>query len=304
MSLLDAVIEGATDEAVSTGNLLRKLHALTYRLQAEELKTWVGRELNGYPGASSLPKYRGPLMVPVRAVWSGPFGASLTNYLSEAGVPKKYVPLFFRAHLAQPIAELESLSQGDDTEASLYWKPEWVGIYNRLVDERKVPLYEDMAVFSARQILPRTTLVGIIERIRNRALEFALELQGEHPDAGEVGGPTVNDEGVARTVTHFTTNIYGDGNQVAQGENIRQRTQVQKGDLSGLLKAAEGVGLDSAANAELARVVLTGEEERPGKIASFLRRVREGAFVIGTGITADVAADQLSHLVAGYLGNS
>lgn len=69
-----------------------------------------------------------------------------------------------------------------------------------------------------------------------------------------------------------------------------------------LLAAARETGLDASGTAELARVVLTDESDRPSKVQAFLARVREGAFLIGTGITAEVAATALSELIATYLG--
>jgi hypothetical protein len=157
-------------------------------------------------------------------------------------------------------------------------------------------------LLSADRIIHPWVIERVLGAIRTIALEFALELRSVSPEIGSTNGSTVERQ-VAQIVNNFfQSHVSGDGNQVAQGENIRQRSKVTKGDLFSLLRAAGEAGVTTDGKEQLARVVLAGEVERPGKIATFLARVREGTFLIGTGIAADVAATELSELIATYLG--
>ncbi|GAA1745327.1 hypothetical protein [Microbacterium paludicola] len=54
MSLLDEIITGATDDAVSTTNLLRKVRVVAHYLGAADLTAWVKGELNGYDSTEGL----------------------------------------------------------------------------------------------------------------------------------------------------------------------------------------------------------------------------------------------------------
>src|SRR5690606_20718546 len=98
-----------------------------------------------------------------------------------------------------------------------------VGLYNGWIDEGKVPFLEYWGVYSATKSVSPSTLQGILDIVRTKALELALDLQYEFPDAGEVGGPTIEEPAVQAAVTHITNNIYGSVTGLAQGNNVRQK---------------------------------------------------------------------------------
>lgn len=303
MGLLDDIIEGATSESVTTSNLLRRVQVVAHRLDAHEIKAWVQQELNGYNSIEALPKYRADLIVNVLGVWSGPMQTRMTQPLSSGRIPDDARDVLFRVNFTQPLAELEQLAGSEkDAEMGTPWDPLHVTRYNKWAAEGLVPYMEFMSLLSANRIVTPAMLHGVIDSVRNTALDFALVLQTANPDAGSVNGPTVSDAPVAQAVWHVTNNIYGDGAQLAHGENIRQQSKVVKGDLAGLLRAAEEAGLDAEGRDELARTVLSDEARRPSRVKTFLSKVGDGAFAIGTGMTADVAATQLSELISSYLG--
>ena len=300
--MLDDIIDGATTDAVSTSNLLRKVQVVAHRLNADDIKAWAQRELMGYENVADLPRYRAELVVNVLGVWAGPMGHRETHTLSAGTIAEDAARVLFRANLTQPIAELEDIAAATgDADPSIPWDPIHVGQYNRWGQEGKVPRFEFMGLLSANRVITRAMIRGVIDSARNTALDFALSLQSADPTAGAVGGPTVADAPVERAVMNITNNIYGDGAQVAQGENFRQRSKVVKGDLSSLLKAAEAAGLAPEGSEALARAVLSGGGERNGKVQAFLAKVREGAFLVGTGVAAEVLADRLAVLISTYL---
>lgn len=303
MTLLNDIIDGATDDGVGTANLLRKVQVVAHRLGSNELLQWVAHELNGYPDVNDLPPYR-CIEGQVQGVYSGNLYEALPQALGAGQIPERAAAALFTTRLSASIAELEELSSpGNDRELGVPWNVQEIAMYNRWAEERLVPLINGHSLRSANRAVTKGMLRGVIDAARNTALGFALDLQATAPDAGTAGGPTMAEAPVAQVVNHYYwTHINGDGNQVAQGKNIRQRSQVVKGDLGSLLKAAEEVGLDAGGSAELARAVLADSTERPSKVKSFLSRVREGAFEIGTGITAEVAATQLSELIATFQG--
>ncbi|CAN5262063.1 hypothetical protein BH09ACT3_BH09ACT3_08620 [soil metagenome] len=302
---LDDIIEGATDDAVSTSNLLRKVQVVAHRLGATEILEWASRELNGFNSVDDLPPYRADLTTNVLGTWAGPFNARLQGVLSAGSIPEQAAKVLFRVNMSQSVSELEELISASDgkREMGIPWDPEHVGMYNQWIDEGKVPYIEMMGVQSANRVITRGMMRSIIDSARNTALGFALDLQAAAPDAGTAGGPTMAEAPVAHVVNnYYETHITGDGNQVAQGKDIRQRAKVVKNDLESLLAAVRQLGLESAGTDELARVVLADDAKRPHKVQKFLAAVRAGAFAIGTGMTADVAANQISDLIAAYLG--
>lgn len=301
--MLDDIIDGATDDSVSTSNLLRKVQVVAHRLGSEELQQWVRDELNGYANVNDLPPYR-RIEGQVQGVYSGVQYQALPQALGAGLIPEEAAELLFGTRLRASVAELEELAgPGNDRELGVPWNVQQIAMYNRWAEERLVPRIVGHTLRSANRVVTKGMLRGVIDAARSTALGFALDLQATAPDAGMVGGPTMAEAPVAHVVNnYYSTHIDGHGNQVAQGENIRQRSKVVQGDLSSLLKAAGEVGLDAEGSAELARAVLAGTAERPSKVEAFLASVRAGVFQIGTGLTAEVAATQLSALIAAFQG--
>jgi len=95
---LDEIIDGATDDALSTSNLLRKVRTVAHRLGAEEILKWVDRELNGYNSVEDLPPYRADLVTNVQGMWAGPFNARLSAVLSAGSIPESAAKVLFKVN--------------------------------------------------------------------------------------------------------------------------------------------------------------------------------------------------------------
>ncbi|TFC48922.1 hypothetical protein [Cryobacterium shii] len=303
MTLLNQIIDGASDGCTATSDLLRKIQVLAHRLDSVELKNWVSHELNGYPveGVVPLPLYRGPLSSPVRGTYAGPGGARLVHVISEQGVPEGAVEVLFRASLTQPLAELERLASQDD-DAGVEWSPRAIGHWNKWEDEELVPSFPWMNLFSAVKVLPRSVVLGVIDSIRNKALELALELQAEFPSAGTEGGPTVADLEVANTVWTVTNIIYGNGNSIGHGEGFNQSVRVGAGDLPAFVAAVTELGLGIKDVEELAEIVSSvASPERVSRLRQFGERIADGAVALTGNVAANVVATQLLQAARQYL---
>lgn len=71
MNLLEEIIAGATDDNVSTSNVLRKVIVVAHYLKATDVADWVRGELNGYTTAESLPRCRHNSITRVMGTWTG-----------------------------------------------------------------------------------------------------------------------------------------------------------------------------------------------------------------------------------------
>lgn len=257
MALLDDVIEQASDGDAAA--MLRKLMIVAHRLGAESLLSWVKGELNGYSDAESLPDYRGPLNVGVQAVIVGPGGGKGTNTLSSHGIPDEFDALF-KVWFTEPLAVLEGLAKSKKG-VNFPWDPTIVGLYNGWIQNGSVPFIPYWGVYSAHKAVPQASVMGIIDVVRTKALELALDLQAEYPDAGEKGGPTVENPDVQATVTTIVNNIYGPVTGFAQGHNVTQKVRVAAGDLEGAIESARRfIGADGLA--QLAAVLNGSGGER------------------------------------------
>ncbi|WP_141385743.1 AbiTii domain-containing protein, partial [Microbacterium maritypicum] len=227
MTLLDDVIEQASDGDASA--MLRKLMIVAHRLGADSLLAWVKAELNGYDTKSSVPDYRGPFAVTVKAHITGPFGAQAPSTLTRAGTPDYFGGLF-EVSFSEPLAVMEGYATSGD--GIVYpWDPLAIGLYNGWIQDGRVPFVEGWGVFSAQRAVSPGTFQGIVDVVRTRALELALDLQADFPEAGEKHGPTVTDPAVQEAVTTITNIIYGSVTGLAQGHTVTQKVRVAAGDL-------------------------------------------------------------------------
>lgn len=300
MSLLDEIIDGASSDATSTSNLLRMVKIASHRLGAEDIRRWADRELFGYESDATLPEYRRGLWTPAHGQWVS-LSFQAKQPLASGKLPDEAKEWLWQTDLRQSLAELEQLSGGEE-DPVISWPGEAIVMYMEAAKAGLVAHYAGANLVNAHQVLTRGILRGVIDAVRNTALEFALALQSADPDAGAVGGPTVAIEPVQQAIWHVEHHIYGDGAQIAVGSGITQSSQVVKGDLASLLNAAAALGLSEDGREELARAVLTDELRRSGRIKKFLAKVGQGAFAIGSGITAEVASAQLLGLISTYLG--
>lgn len=159
------------------------------------------------------------------------------------------------------------------------------------------------SLFSARSVVTRQHLRGLLDTVRSKALEFALDLQAVDPEAGTAGGPTVDtDPTLSTTIYNVTNNIYGHGANIAAGTHIKQRAVVKAGDAAGLIAAAQAAGLElSDAEEYVAAVKADGRTDGP-RTSRFLERVRSGGITLAGNVTANIAAQQLIAAAAQFLG--
>lgn len=179
MTLLREIQLAATDSNIDIPTVLRKAKILAARLQSSEFEDWVNRELNGCSDASDLPPYRiigAPAQAHLRDAfrdWNGaPVMASL--------LPEK---LRWRAEicrLTQPIASIGAMidQQPKSGQYRIQWPQEMAVTYG-------AKGYNRFECLGAWQIISVNSLVGVVDTVRNRILEFALKIEAENPEAGE-----------------------------------------------------------------------------------------------------------------------
>ncbi len=156
-ALVPELVSMASDPSVPVSDLLRRALVAAHRLGVPELVEWVSSELNGYTG--EVPGYRqirgqleamhpdvGPMPVQVR----GKLGDSITLIDERGSIP-----------------ELEPLSKEKGT------------LHRHFSSEQEMAIMGAMNV-AIRPHLAFTTfqIRGIVERVRSRILEWALDLEG------------------------------------------------------------------------------------------------------------------------------
>jgi len=204
MTLLREIRVAATDSEVKLPDLLRKCKVLAARLRHQEFAEWVGRELNGYPDAAGLPEYR---RVHVESL--GKFVGPLNSGIDNARIPTSALPenLKHHANEARFFDSVSSLGCLADDEGTTTLCAKWSADVVAYV-AKKHPMYRDMVLIDAWQVISSATVAGILDTVRTRILDFVLALEAEDPAAGD---SVAHVRGLAQPVPHTIRKVTGRG---------------------------------------------------------------------------------------------
>lgn len=181
MSLLREIQDDAVNSNVKVSDLLRKCKILGYRLGNEDFKKWVEMELNGYSSNQELPKYR-MLEVQSKGDFIGVSGRRLINAdIPTIFFPKKHHEDMKNSLLMNPIAEIEALineSYKEGNSPREPWNSDFVVLFGKNI-------YQNYFCVQAWKEICVTQLIGIIDLIKTKILNFVLEIEVINPYAGE-----------------------------------------------------------------------------------------------------------------------
>lgn len=301
MKLVDDIIELAVDDTARLPVILRKCLVVATKLKNDRLKNWVLGELNGFDDKKALPQYR-IMQISAKGLFLGGFGSEIRNQPLPAGIlDEKHRWWATTAYHMQGIASYEQLikhpSKGD---IQVEWPADLVARYQG-------NFMQHMALNRAWQDIPLSSLIDLVDTVRNRLLQFALELQDEIGDA-ETPLEKIAPEEVEKAVT---TIIYGGNNviagSIAGGVQQAGELNVIQGDFISLTRVLETIGVQAdeigTLEAAIAEDKLDGDEKGIGARTSGW--LSEALTSVGKGsaqVAGDVAKATLNKAVMMYFG--
>jgi hypothetical protein len=303
MSLLADIIDDVTDGTRSVADALRRCRILSARLHHDDLKNWTDRELNGYRDKAEIPDYRRIATV-ARGNFDAGYGIRLTNRI----IPSALIEANLReyastSYLLQPIAAFECLLR-DGKEDSLvsHWPSNLIFLY-------RDKIIEEYTLTDAWQIIPKSSIVSMLEIVRNRLLGFALEMEIEYGDI-ELLAEDQKRQAKSDITEQFTTIILGGTNVVgSEVQTINQiaRLDISRGDVDGLLSVVRSIGLTSEAIEELVQVVegepvLDPEGNYGPRLAAWLGKTVSKAAMGTLKVSVDVGTTILTKAISKYYG--
>ena len=247
LSLLRDIQDSAINSEIEISTVLRKCKVLSARLGNLKFKRWVEQELNGYNDIDDLPNYRA-LTVQSKGHFSGPFGSGIKNGdIPLTCLPKELRESLSKSYCTQPISAYEALiksSKGDNFREK--WPPDLVALYGG-------EIYQNMQCMTAWKTIPYSSIVALIDTVRNQILNFVMEIESESPNTDEspINKPPIPQEKISHV---FNTTIYGNVGNIADGSsNINQTSilNVNKNDLKSLKSELIKLGVPSTELEEL-----------------------------------------------------
>lgn len=286
MSLLRDIQEGAIRSDSSVASLLRQCTVLAARLHYAPLREWAALESNGYPKDMSLPPYRPKVQTQVLGDFAGYGGSSLSNMgLPRANVPEDYRDWLFTAEVRQGVAEIEGLVATGEAQFQIPWPADVIA----LLQGRFI---RDMALMAASQVLPATALEGTLSGIRDRVVQFALELEELDPDAGEAGPGKAPIE-TARVTQIFNQTFHGDNTAFAAAGHTVHQNQVAQIDIQAVRETTDAFGISEQDREALLTAIERDGGQAGDNTREWVNRLRGGAIAIGAGVTTQTAAAAL-----------
>jgi len=181
MSLLREIQDAAVDATTPLAVVLRKCMLLAARLGHEPFKKWVDQELNGYPPDADLPEYRRVGDLLSIGNFAGPMGRQLLNIVLPLGpVPEHARHHYETAEFREGVARLADVATAHDGGGKLGAR--WPGDLIALVADK---YFQGYALLDAHVEIPTSTIVGVLDAVRNKVLKFALEIEQQNPAAGD-----------------------------------------------------------------------------------------------------------------------
>ena len=302
-TLLREIQSAALDSKVDICDLLRKCMMLAARLENEEFKGWVRKELNGYGLEEDLPNYR--------IIDCGSFGtfSNGVRYYPRLDIPLFNLPKEIHGDLEvqcfrEPISSLIYLMENNnDGFIHFRWPPELVALYGYRI-------YHDYNCQSAWKLVSCSSINAIVDTVRTRILEFVLEIEKEAPDAGEAL-PGTMPIAPDKVINIFNTTILGNVGNVATGssaitQNIHQ--EVHYGDLNSLKRYLSDLGLDiqSSDLQELENAIAVDVDKSSqgigDKTKEWIGKIAGKTISLAGGMSVSLATEIITKAILAYLG--
>ena len=174
LEIREDLISGSED----LSNILRKAMVLAIEIELPELRDWVRRELNGYVDGDTIPSYRS--MKPTNlGTFAGGWGRLNRNVrLPTFNLPEPVKQFAEHMEFYDGVAELQGMTEKTFNRP---WPPEMV-----ILSRDALPMEDGTVLIEANQPVPGYVVSGILGSIKNRLLDFILEL-----DASDITPETV-----------------------------------------------------------------------------------------------------------------
>jgi hypothetical protein len=180
MSLLRRIQDAMTDPKCQLADILRMCKILASRLKHQAFKEWIEQELNGYKGIEQLPSYRILRGLGCRGNFFDPTGQLLKN----VQFPLRNLPEEIRTDIST-IYFLHGVSALEN-DIKLANQENQINL-RRLLNADCLAFLgsEGWVCGGAWTDVPTAAYVATIDTIKNRILDFVIEIEAENPNAGD-----------------------------------------------------------------------------------------------------------------------
>ncbi|MGO4569059.1 hypothetical protein AB4Z52_29430 [Rhizobium sp. 2YAF20] len=228
MGLLVDIQNDAISDKVPVATLLRKLLVLASNLDSHVLEEWVRFEMNGYPRQAEVPEYR-RIKMNFKVT-----GGNMAYQITNAPVASAAVMVatgnndinMLKYRQAIGSIDVDEIKKAESLSVDMM---NYAHFLPGKVTERSY------AIHAFWGELPVSEVLGIVDAVRNRVLDFVLALKKQYPDAGEIDAVSSKQASVEKVVTQiFNTTVHGNAGVIGAAHNSTVNITVNNGDLQDL----------------------------------------------------------------------
>jgi hypothetical protein len=294
-ALLDDIIRLAVDGEHSLPDLLRKCLLLAHELKNERLKEWANRELNGYKsGKDDIPEYR-VVNGHASGDFFGPFNSRFPSHIiPPMALEEQHRERARTVRLDQSVSAYASLVASAELSKGrlvFSWPADMVVHYQE-------KLLNGYICHSAWQEVPLNALVELLDTIRNRTLNMALEIKDElgtsYADLRQanVSESDAKIQSIIFQNTGGNTNVSFDQSRLNVTDQIQQ--VLTAGDTKALDRLLTTAGLEQSDVHTLIEAMKIDGTQPRNKVGDWIRnngpKVLAGGVKIGSKIGSEILA--------------
>jgi hypothetical protein len=298
-ALLDDIIHLAINGGQPLPDILRKCLLLGHELKNQQLKDWANQELNGYKSGKDVPEYR---IIPAlaRGNFLGRFNAQYNRHIIPSIVlEEKHRDFAEQVYLTQSVTAYADILRATEKSPggcfTFNWDPNMVGYY-------QAKLLDGFICHAAWQEVPLSALAEMLDIIRNRTLNMALQIKDElgtsYTDLRRIEPQEAKkvDSIIIQTTGGYTNVAFGQGVVDAPGQG---QTVIAVGDRRALDKVLTAAGLEKDDLDSLTQA-MDADGERPGRrVGQWVKengsKVLSGGVKVGTKIGTELLTAWIRH---------
>ena len=293
-SLLTDIVDSLTSESSRVANTLRRAKILAHKIGLPEFRSWIDRELNGYSEGVELPRYR-VCKTHNLATILDPFGGGIKNQV----LPIDHLPEDIRSsaesmYFRQGVGELEGMANEDGMSEA--WPADAVRSIERTLDIAGGRLVD------VRRPVPKHAVQGVLDSVKNRLLDFVLELQNE------AIGTSVDSIDPSKVRNIFQTFIIGSQNAVNVAERLSAEQEIRIGDFESLQKHLQSSGVSDADLILLRDAISSQTQPQQGDLGAkvnewigmMIKKAADGVWKVSVDNAGKLLMDALSRFLGSF----
>lgn len=300
MELISQIINDLVDEEKSLNSALLKTKVLASRIQNQELLSWVNSELSGYKSSDKLPEYRREIQNELKGSFLNGNMKYTNTQIPTVGLDKAFEKKLRTTDFTESISSLENLvSKEKSSTLSGSIRAELSSIIEDNWQNMGNPYLQLISVYKS---ISKNSVIEIITNVRNKLLDFILELDGKYGDLTEIKDLKMKKEEVS-SIVHNTI-ITGDGNVLNTGKNskIVNSPNINKTSKEDLINHLKDIGLNEEDTSEIAEIIDSEtpdfQNEKFGFkvntwIAKMINKTIDGSWNVGIGAAGTLLAEAI-----------